>query len=457
MTRTDVSPKLVPPSSIVGARHLAQWRNLVKSGVVFCELSASSLIPVGDDRSWEDLLFGVLDSYSKENNCIAVVVGPGDIDLTVNSLNKCEFDKFVSILSRWRDVSNGCVVFVFWDFLCLQIVDRLAGKNIITTSCGSVSKREYRHPVWNLDEAINAMPQDASLNLLPLLNMPMHEISRIFITPDFSPSQIGYIFLDNVLCKNKTLLQAYDDAVSSVEGVFFEAAARINGIFKKPVVLTGRSVWLSTLSQYMGMSGTIRLAHQGLVIAPLDKVIGRPTLEEMSRFLSEKEAEIVIFDHKNCTKEEVFKICGFFDVGDEWVEISWEGLVNEAVVGNDLVSKVPVSILQYGNVDGDIDVDEHGVGAAPSLSGIAYVFELIEKSKKSPAPRFKLFNDVLISGGGVAYLLGGGHSILKYVTGELKPSKKSIKNFCKNIKSRELVARKKIYPMRMSFSRINSP
>lgn len=56
---------------------------------------------------------------------------------------------------------------------------------------------------------------------------------------------------------------------------------------------------------------------------------------------------------------------------------------------------------------------------------------------------YKTFGDVILTSNNVAFLIGGNHSVLKYTSGELSPTQKSIADFSANIAFRKAIAHKR--------------
>lgn len=53
---------------------------------------------------------------------------------------------------------------------------------------------------------------------------------------------------------------------------------------------------------------------------------------------------------------------------------------------------------------------------------------------------YAIFNDVLLTNSGTAYLIGGNHSVLNYITEQIKPEQASYDNFISNISKRAYIA-----------------
>lgn len=176
-------------------------------------------------------------------------------------------------IRAWHETFGARARYVLWDAFCRQIQDRLAGRHI--------AEGPYRHPVFNYDEIAAALPGLDIIDLTPLLRLPMHEVQRLFIDASNHPSQIGYLMLNGLIFDRLDVREAYDRAVTTVEGELLALAQKVSESAGRPVVLTGRSVWLDTLSRYMGANGAQRLADAGLMLAPLDLVPGQLTPAQM--------------------------------------------------------------------------------------------------------------------------------------------------------------------------------
>ncbi|WP_370122712.1 glycosyltransferase family 2 protein [Arthrobacter sp. MW3 TE3886] len=176
-------------------------------------------------------------------------------------------------MRTWHETFGARARYVLWDVFGRQVQDRLAGRHIADGS--------YRHPAFNYDEIAAALPGLDIVDLAPLLRLPIHEVSRLFIDSSNHPSQLGYLLLNGLIFDRLDAREAYARAVGAVEGALLALAQDVSESAGQRVLLTGRSVWLDTLSRYMGANGAQRLADAGLILAPLDHVPGQPSLAQI--------------------------------------------------------------------------------------------------------------------------------------------------------------------------------
>ncbi len=285
-------------SFIVGPSHAVRWSWHIRDGVVHSNLPSNRVWGVGGAPVWSKRLFERAGQVVAEGGKVGVMVGDfrfgNDIALTPEDLAGPLFqDGHLGIDSRamtpeldhrmlerglaavqaWQEAFGDRVRFVFWDLFGRQVHDRLAGQHI--------GGGRYHHPVFNYADVVGRFPGADIVDLSPLLGAPMHEVRRLFIDSSCHPSQIGYLLLNDALCAGRDPIEAFRSAVANVEAELFALAGKIVGAKGGAVLLTGRSVWLDTLMSYMGKDCALRLAGSGLVLAPLTRLPGQPSIAQM--------------------------------------------------------------------------------------------------------------------------------------------------------------------------------
>lgn len=285
-------------TAIFGPSHAIRWKWHVRDGVVSSRLPAEAFVGLGGAPIWSQALFNAASDAVRFGGNIALLIGDirfgnGIARDQAEPLAKLFQDGYLGIEPRaltpeidrrmlrhvtealgiWQTALADRVRFVFWDLFGRQVFDRLSGQHIVD--------RCYAHPVFNYHDIAADHPEALVLDLSPLLQLPMHEIRRLFIDRSCHPSQIGYLLLENALCNDLKVSDAYAVAVSEVETQLQDLARSLANTATRPVLLTGRSVWLDTLSAYMGKDGAAKLAAAGLVIAPLDRLQGQSDLPQI--------------------------------------------------------------------------------------------------------------------------------------------------------------------------------
>jgi hypothetical protein len=282
---------------VAGPSHGVRWSWHVRDGVVESPLAWDRFIGRGGAPIWHlSLLRQVLDASGADGR-VAVLVGdfrfgngillehplPSDVlvdgfmgvnaSAMTSEQDYAMLERGLAGMRAWHETFGARARYVLWDVFGRQVHDRLAGRHI--------ADGRYRHPVFNYEEIVAALPGLDIVDFGPLLRLPQHELSRLFIDSSNHPSQIGYLLLNGLLFERLGVREAYDRAVATVEAELLELAQKIFESAGRPVVLTGRSAWLDTLSRYMGANGAQRLAEAGLILAPLDHVSGQPALTQI--------------------------------------------------------------------------------------------------------------------------------------------------------------------------------
>lgn len=448
----------------------------MRDGVVACDLPSENIHGLGGAPIWSKRMFDIARKHASKGGSLLVMVGDfrfgnpialapekdartlfqdGFLGIDATALTP-EIDR--KMLARglagvqsWVNSFGPKARFIFWDLFGRQVFDRLAGRHI--------AEGRYQHPVFNYAETVAQFAKADIVDLAPLLRQPIHEVRRLFIDQSCHPSQIGYVFLNEALCKGRDVLTAYRDAVSEVETALFALARKVATAKGSPVLITGRSVWLETLACYMGQSGMARLAEAGLVLAPLVPVAGQPTIAKMMQ-------KVPLTD---CTP--VVMSAGGKDISPElarafgtplafWRDVpvvDWEEGTKDAITARGETPRHVYSVGTGAPVSQVVTpalaahMVEQGPAGMPSWTGIVHMLEQIAsgavparppgEAPTATLPTTKaVVGDVLLTDEGIAFLIGGNHSVLKYATGELKPSERSFGAFRSNIVARRRLA-----------------
>lgn len=437
---------------VVGPSHVLRWRKQIVDGVLQSAVSVDAMYGHGGLPIWSKSLLtrvkglgnnakvGVIVGDFRFGNGICLTDVGGELIFQDGFLaiekaalddryDRAMYQRCMTALQGWNILLKGRGRFVLWDLFCRQIQDRLAGRHI--------GKNGYRHPQWNLDEVMAALPALEMVDLRPLLALPMHEVSRLFIDNSSHPSLIGYLFLEMTLIHGLATMEAYQHAVQTVEQKLLHFAKRYLDDNKKKLILTGKSCWLDTLSQYMGANGQRRLAEAGLVIAPLNQLPGRLQLQDFRG--QAVGAEIVILGDEAAAT----KVGLTINLDTEALtRLDWEAAIAEHIKSRRETPAFPLSSGEMGASTTALKscvtekMVELGVHGLPTFSGIMAVLDHVAGLNGTLAD-FHMENDILLTRDGVAYLAGGNHSVLKYASGELAPPAVSFKNFSENLAARK--------------------
>ena len=349
-------------------------------------------------------------------------------------------ERGMAALRVWHERFGERARYVFWCLFGRQIHARIAGKY--------VGEGRYRHPVFNYDEITAALPDLDIVDLSPLLRRPMHDVRRLFIDTSSHPSQVGYLLLNGLLFDGLDALTAYDRAVATVEADLVALARQIRERVGRPVLVTGRSIWLDVVMQTLGATGGEKLAEAGLVLVPIDRGPGQPALAEILRQypLASCQAVVVsaggadlspLLDRIFATPPGFWRAQPVFD---------WESATEAAIRSRGETPRFTRLAAQLPALPSAIRLDlpahavEQGPLGMPSWSGIVAVLQAL--AEKLPAdPGWRTEGDVLLTRDNVAFLIGGNHAVLKFATGELTPSAESFAAFRDNIAGRIALAR----------------
>lgn len=472
------------PSLIVGPSHAVRWAHHARDGVVRCGLSADRIIGLAGAPIWSKKLFDSAGALTGPDDQLAVIVGDffygnavclvedaasgplmrdGFLAIDARAIT---YDNNVKMLKRgmdalqvWHRQFGKRVRYIFWCLLGRQVHDRLAGHHI--------GDAGYHHPNFNYAEVVASLPEFDIVDLSPLLQQPMHEVSRLFIDSNSHASQIGYLTLDGLLCDGLSAPDAFRRAVENVESQLFALARQIAAAKGRKVFLTGRSVWLDTLMRYMGAAGLVRLAEAGLILSPLDRAPGQSSIAQITEGVRPTDCQLVVISSGGADLAPLLAQVFGADprVWDGVPHIDWEGATKDVIAArggkprftHDAAQKPQAPEVVSPTLEAHMV--EQGPLGIPSWTGLRHVLELIG-SGLAPAQKpdqpaagqtftppavHRIEGDALVTENGVAFLIGGNHSVLKYATGELAPTPASLDAFSANIAARrELARREKI-------------
>lgn len=457
-------------TTILGPSHAIRWKWHVRDGVVAACLPADRFVGKGGAPVWSRALFDAAARAVAQGGRIGLIVsdfrfGNGvalqpdhesaplfqDGYLGINAaamtpeMDRTMLERGIAGVRAWQAAFGDKARFIFWDLFGRQVHDRLAGQYI--------GEGRYRHPVFNYADIV-AQFQGANIaDLSQLLRSPMHEVQRLFIDSSNHPSQIGYLLLNDMLCNGCHAVDAYQRAVTNVEAELFALARRIAEAKHGTVLLTGRSIWLDTLSSYMGQTGATRLAKEGLLLAPLTHKAGQPSIGQMLHEVSLDQCTPVVVSANG--KDLAPQLAHAFgtDVAfwHDVPHIDWETATAPAITargetprhryGGGAEPKAPhIVTLELA-----AHMVEQGPLGMPSWTGLRHGLERLAKpsAKRAAAHANQVVHDVLLTQDKIAFLIGGNHAVLKFATGELVPSQASLNAFSANIASRHQLTAKR--------------
>ncbi|WP_156921827.1 hypothetical protein [Desulfovibrio inopinatus] len=414
---------------------------------------------------WSKRLFNEAESIPDDEGRIAVLVGDfrfgNGICLCAEQDDGVLADGFVAIerkamtpdydqymlkrgllgLEYWHRHFGGRATYLFWCLFGREVQDRLAGKHL--------KQGKYHHPTFNYSEIAKALPELDIVDVSPLLSQRMHDVIRLFIDSSSHPSQIGYIFLNGVLCKGYSPMEAYRSAVREVERDLCNLAKQMVESAGCKIVLTGRSVWLDTLVRYLGATGFKKLADAGLVLAPLDRAPGHKTASDICAEFDVSACAVVVVSAGG--KDLSSALAKAFNTDEDvWADvpcIDWESaaaLIIESRRGTPNFPRLSPSLPESKNVI-RLKVFERfvelGTAGMPNWGGLRYLLEQMASQQvpRTPFPKqldYSISGDALVTGEGIAFLIGGGHAVQQYASGERVPTRQSLNNFAQNIAER---------------------
>lgn len=337
---------------IIGPSHAVRWSWHIRDEVVRAGLAYDKVIGRGGAPIWSKQLFegarravaqggtiGIMAGDFRFGNSVALQTDYESLPLFIDGhfginssamtqdFDRIMFKRGVDTVKVWCDTFPDQVRFLFWDLFGRQVLDRMEGRHI--------ENGKYLHPVFNYDEVVACVPKGNLADLAPLLRLPMHEVRRLFIDSSCHPSQIGYLFLNSVLCGERDVIRAYREAVVEVEEELFRYARKITGKAGPPVLLTGRSVWIDTVVNYLGESGLRRLAAEGLIIAPINDVRGQPSLKRILEEFPLRNCAPIVFSAMG--RDISSRLAAAFNTDTAYWQtaswIDWEGAASPAIEG----------------------------------------------------------------------------------------------------------------------------
>ncbi|QEI13681.1 hypothetical protein [Cellvibrio japonicus] len=458
-------------SLIVGPSYTLRWHQQVRDGVVCCNLEAERIIGLADHPIWSKQLLETARAMADTEKPIGVMIGDLRSGNGICLSDRCnqesvlndgfwginsaaitlEYDRQMLQRARaglacWHQCFGARARYVFWYLFGQQVHDRLAGRYINDTG--------YRHLTFNYVDVVANLPDLDIVDLSPFLCMPMHEVNRLFIDRNSHPSRIGYLLLNGLLCENLSPQDAYHLAVAEVEADLIALAQQIVSQKNGPVILTGHSIWLDTLSRYLGASGAKRLAEVGLILAPLEQAPGQASIKEICTGLDLSSCAIIVLSAGGADLTPV--LAKAFDTTTAaWHElpcIDWESAASSIIVErkehikfNRLNTTLPVH-TNIINCVLEAPMVELGPEGIPSWAGLKHLMQVIaseqvplcklatqSQSKPTLTGSYHIEGDVLLTNSGMAFLIGENHSILKYVSGELVPTQASLDDFNSSI------------------------
>lgn len=395
-------PSASRPSLIVGPSHAARWAHHARDGVVRCGLSADRIMGLAGAPIWSKKLFDSAGALSGPDDRLAVIVGDFfygnavclDEDAANGPLMRDGFlaidpraityDNNVKMLKRgmdalqvWHRQFGKRARYIFWCLLGRQVHDRLAGHHI--------GNAGYRHPNFNYADVVASLPEFDIVDLSPLLQQPMLEVSRLFIDSNSHASQIGYLMLDGLLCDGLSASDAFRRAVENVESQVFALARQIAAAKGRKVFLTGRSVWLDTLMRCMGAGGLVRLAEAGLILAPLDRGPGQPSITQITEGVRLTDCELVVISSGGVDLAPLLaQVFGADpDIWNGVPHIDWEGATKDAIAARGGKAIFTYKAAQKPQAREVVSptlkahMVELGPLGIPSWTGLRHVLELI--------------------------------------------------------------------------------
>lgn len=463
---TGASGPRIPVTFLAGPSHIIRWKRHVEKKIVRCGLSPERMKGIPGAPIWSKSLFTECLAKNSPSERFALMVGDfrfGNAILQSNSpFQPLMQDGFVGIdggsitldddanmlrkgleaLQSWHEQFGNRVTYVFWWLFARQVLDRLAGKHIVNNA--------YSHPTWTFQKVQSQLPGLDVVDFTPLLKMPMHDVARLFIDSSCHPSQIGYLMLDRILTGGTDVRSAYLSAVQEVEGEMLSLALDLLDEIRRPILITGRSVWLDTWVRYIGASAQ-KFESMGLYVAPLShpRIMKRVAMEIPTN------CEVRVFSAGGTSlSQELAEAFGRLNqVNWNTLEhIDWESSAESIIESRNEVTQfrhaskpghLADPIRRISTEDAMLELGKEGI---PSWLGLIKVLkDLSEKEISHPAPAspatingpgYRIEGDVLVTDKNVAFLIGGQHSVLDFASGNTRPSEESITSFKENIQSR---------------------
>ncbi len=444
---------------VLGASHTLRWQWHRRDEVVPGLLPAQRFFGLGGAPVWSRTLFDQAAATLGDNGHLVLLVpdfrfgngieldaaasaGPllqdGFLGITPGAItsehDRIMLERGMAGLRLWHDRFGARAHYVFWCLFGRQVHDRMAGKHI--------AEGRYHHPVFNYEEIIAALPGLDIADLSPLLRRPMHDVRRLFIDTSSHPSQVGYLLLNGLLFDGLEANAAYDRAVATVEADLIDFAQKIRGRAGKPVLLTGRSVWLDVLMSTLGSTGAAKLAEAGLVLIPIDRSPGQRPLAEILQQHPLASCQPVVISAGGADLSVQLDLL-FGNPPSFWrgqPMIDWESATEAAIRHRGETPRFTRIASHLPTAPGAIRLDlpthavEQGPLGMPSWTGIVAVLQALTELPTRPA--YRIEGDVLVTRNDVAFLIGGNHAVLKFATAELTPTVESLTAFRDNVASR---------------------
>lgn len=339
------------PKIIAGPSHVVRWAHQLKHGDLDRPASLSDLVGYGGAPVWSKKLFDMVEQDHQPHTKTLLMVGDfrfgneiclksnretlplflsGLSGINAHAINPANdsfmLKKCINALESWNTKFNNNIRFIFWDLLCRQVQDRLAGRHI--------SNRKYQHPNWNLGSLQTLLPSNRVIDLTPLLSLPMHEAMRLFIDGSSHPSLIGYKFIINCFVFESDAITAYNKAIDEIETEIFSLIENIIRQRQNKITICGRSVWIDTFMRYLGPSGLNRANRMGLFIMPFNSQIGHKTADN-TEISGKHTSEIFFISENGCLSDliaEDLKIIASTNISlSDATKISWEASCSSVI------------------------------------------------------------------------------------------------------------------------------
>lgn len=437
--------------TFIGGAHVHRWLKCIKDGIFPPEIyQPFDAYGAGGIPVWSKKLYESAGSLNYKS--INLIVGDfryGNAVLTDNKATKLMLDGYAAVttslinsendilmmqrclsaIKRWNEKFHGALKIVFWDLFFKQY-NHLGELN--KSACELYADVISKHCEFNV------------VDFQPLHKYKFRGLRRLFIDNSYHPSYIGCLFLHNLLIENKDVLESYCSAVSYVDNIFLNYAKQITEHSIKPVLILGDSIWISSLLRYLCEQSYSNLASAGLFICNIDdKDIGR-NIQDIRNLDKLGTLRIVLISPnpelayvKLANKTNLDKA-----IWQKVKCINWEAKASHVIKNRkqeprfSFEDKNDESLLVDFSIDDTmLEFDPFGT---PTFTGLISLLDFIKKNDFAGylEDNFQLANDVLVSRNGIAYLIGGHHSVLEFVTGKNKPPVESVLNFWDNIKRR---------------------
>ncbi len=453
------------PSLIIGPSHAIRWKWHRRDEVVPGPLPSDRILGQGGAPIWSRRLFDESSALLADDEQLVIMVpdfrfgngisldtkasaGPllqdGFLAITPTAMtiahDRVMLERSIAALHIWHERFGSKARYVFWCLFGRQVHDRMAGKHI--------ENRQYHHPAFNYYEVTTSLPELDIVDLAPLLSKPIHDIRRLFIDSSSHPSQVGYLLLNGILFDGLDALTAYERAVATTEGDLVRLAEKIRATVEKPILLTGRSVWLDVLMTTLGATGTAKLAESGLILAPLNRSPGQPPISEILRTHPLASCQPVVIaaggqDLSTLLDENFGNAPGFWR---SQPVIDWESATEAAIRRRgetpNFLHTTANLVVRPDAIRPDLPdhAVEQGPQGMPSWTGLIAILNLLSNLPRGTD--WQIDGEVLITANKVAFLIGDNHSVLKFATGKMTPTRASLNAFRANISSRLAWAKK---------------